>query len=319
MSESDLVTFGETMLRLSPPDQERLEDAREFEVRAGGAESNVAIAAQRLGTPATWMSKVPETPLGRRTVGELRQHGIDTEVVWSHRGRQGTYYLERAGEPRGTNVIYDRENTAVSTAKARELDLDTIKDARVFFTTGITPALSSTLRDTTASLLKAAREGGTTTAFDFNYRRKLWSPEEAEETMTHLFPGIDVLVIAARDARTVLGFEGDPRQLAHKLGSQYEFETVVVTRGSEGAIGWHDSVVHEQPAYDTDTVSRIGTGDAFTGAFIARRLEGDDVPTALEYAAATAALKRTIPGDVAQVTEEEVEAVVREGGEALSR
>ncbi|SFB83162.1 2-keto-3-deoxygluconate kinase [Halobiforma haloterrestris] len=319
MSETDLVTFGETMLRLSPPDQERLEDAREFEVRAGGAESNVAIAAQRLGTPATWMSKVPETPLGRRAVGELRQHGIDTEVVWSHRGRQGTYYLERAGEPRGTNVIYDRENTAVSTAKARELDLNTIKDARVFFTTGITPALSSTLRDTTASLLKAAREGGTTTAFDFNYRRKLWSPEEAEETMTHLFPGIDVLVIAARDARTVLGFEGDPRQLAHKLGSQYEFETVVVTRGSEGAIGWHDSVVHEQPAYDTDTVSRIGTGDAFTGSFIARRLEGDDVPTALEYAAATAALKRTIPGDVARVTEEEVEAVVREGGEELSR
>ncbi|EMA35373.1 bifunctional 2-dehydro-3-deoxygluconokinase/2-dehydro-3-deoxygalactonokinase [Halobiforma nitratireducens] len=319
MSDDELVTFGETMLRLSPPDQERLEDTRELEVRAGGAESNVAIAAKRLGTSATWMSKVPETPLGRRAVGELREHGIDTDVVWSHRGRQGTYYLERAGEPRGTNVIYDRENTAVSTAKARELDLERVKNATVFFTTGITPALSSTLRDTTASLLKAAREGGTTTAVDFNYRRKLWSPDEAKETMTQLFPGIDVLVIAARDARTVLGFEGDPRQLAHKLGSQYDFETVVVTRGSEGAIGWHDSVVHEQPAYDTDTVSRIGTGDAFTGAFIARRLDGDDVPTALEYAAATAALKRTIPGDVALVSEEEVEAVVREGGEAVSR
>ncbi|RQG92878.1 sugar kinase [Natrarchaeobius halalkaliphilus] len=316
---SDLVTFGETMLRLSPPGSERLETTSEFEVCAGGAESNVAIAANRLGTPSTWLSKVPETPLGQHVVGSLRRHGIETDVVWSHRGRQGTYYMERAGDPRGSQVIYDRENTAFATAEAREFDIDRIQNARVFFTTGITPALSSTLRETTASMLKAARNGGTTTAFDFNYRGKLWEPEQAEETLTKLFPGIDVLVIAARDARTVLGFEGDPRQLAHKLGSQYEFQTVVVTRGSDGAVGWHDSVVHEQDAYDTDTVSEIGTGDAFTGAFIASRLDGDDVPTALENAAAAAALKRTIPGDVALITDEEVEAVVSEGGDDLSR
>ncbi|WP_440763817.1 bifunctional 2-dehydro-3-deoxygluconokinase/2-dehydro-3-deoxygalactonokinase [Natronorubrum sp. DTA7] len=316
---SDIVTFGETMLRLSPPDSQRLESANEFEVHAGGAESNVAIAADRLGATATWLSKVPETPLGRRVVGEIRRHGIETDVVWSHRGRQGTYYLEQAGEPRGTNVIYDRENTAISTAEAREFDIEQIQNARVFFTTGITPALSSTLRETTANMLKAARQGGTTTAFDFNYRNKLWSPDEARETLTRLFPGIDVLVIAARDARTVLGFEGDPRQLAHKLGSQYEFTTVIVTRGSEGAIGWHDSVVHDQEAYATDTVSPIGTGDAFTGAFIARRLHGEDVPTALEYAAATAAIKRTIPGDVALLSKDEVDAVVKDGGTALSR
>ncbi|WP_436345173.1 bifunctional 2-dehydro-3-deoxygluconokinase/2-dehydro-3-deoxygalactonokinase [Natronorubrum sp. FCH18a] len=316
---SDIVTFGETMLRLSPPDNERLENADEFEVHAGGAESNVAIAADRLGATATWLSKVPETPLGRRVVGEIRQHGIETDVVWSHRGRQGTYYLEQAGDPRGTNVIYDRENTAISTAEAREFDIERIQDARVFFTTGITPALSSTLRETTANMLKAARQGGTTTAFDFNYRNKLWSPDEARETLTRLFPGIDVLVIAARDARTVLGFEGDPRQLAHKLGSQYDFTTVIVTRGSEGAIGWHDSVVHDQEAYETDTVSPIGTGDAFTGAFIARRLHGEDVPTALEYAAATAAIKRTIPGDVALLSKAEVDAVVKDGGTSLSR
>src|SRR6056297_1913391 len=264
------------MLRLSPPGSERLENTDELEVRAGGAESNVAIAASRLGASATWLSKVPETPLGRRVVGELQGHGIETDVVWSHRGRQGTYYLEHAGEPRGTNVIYDRENTAISTAEAREFDIDLIQNAQVFFTTGITPALSTTLRDTTLNLLKAARKGGTSTAFDFNYRNKLWSPDEARETLTKLFPGIDILVIAARDARTVLGFEGDPRQLAHKLGSQYDFTTVVVTRGEEGAVGWHDSVVHDHAAYETDTVDPIGTGDAFTGAFLARRIDGDD-------------------------------------------
>ncbi|WP_049927988.1 bifunctional 2-dehydro-3-deoxygluconokinase/2-dehydro-3-deoxygalactonokinase [Halopiger goleimassiliensis] len=316
---SELVTFGESMLRLSPPGNERLERASELEVHAGGAESNVAVAASRLGVDATWLSKVPETPPGRRVVNELREYGIETEVVWSPSGRQGTYYLERAGAPRGTNVVYDRANSAFTTTETRQIDLDLVQDADVFFTSGITPALSATVRETTMNLLKAAKQGGTTTAFDVNYRRKLWSPDEAEETLTSLFPGIDVLVIAARDAREVLGIEGDPRQLAHRLGSQYSFETVVVTRGSEGAIGWHDNVVHVQDAYETDTVSEIGTGDAFTGAFIASRLDGEDVPIALEYAAATAALKRTIPGDVALVTEQEVEAVVRNSSETLSR
>ncbi|APX96944.1 bifunctional 2-dehydro-3-deoxygluconokinase/2-dehydro-3-deoxygalactonokinase [Natronorubrum daqingense] len=316
---SDIVTFGETMLRLTPPGDERLENAGEFEVRAAGAESNAAIAADRLGATATWVSKVPDSPLGRRVVNELRGHGIETDVVWSQQGRQGTYYHERAGSPRGTNVIYDRGNTAISSAEAREFDIDQVQNARVFYTTGITPALSSTLRETTASMLKAARQGGTTTAFDFNYRRKLWTPEEARETLTRLFPGIDVLLIAARDARTVLDFEGDPRQLAHQLGSQYDFTTVVVTRGSEGALAWHDNVVHDQAAYETDTVSPIGTGDAFSGAFIARRLHGDDVPKALEYAAATAALKRTIPGDVALLTKDEVDAVVADDGTTISR
>ncbi|MCU4744065.1 sugar kinase [Halobacteria archaeon AArc-m2/3/4] len=316
---SDLVTFGETMLRLSPPINERIEAATEFEVRAAGAESNVAIAAERLGATATWTSKLPNSPLGRRVNAELNQYGIDTDVIWSEEGRQGTYYLEHAGKPRGTNVIYDRADAAVTTAKPEEFDLNLLQDARVFFTSGITPALSPTLRDTTAKLLQAAQQGGTTTAFDFNYRNKLWTPEEARDTLTKLFPGIDVLVIAARDARTVLGYEGDPRQLAHKLGSQFDFTTVVVTRGDKGALAWHDNVVHDHDAYETDTVDPIGTGDAFTGAFIARRLAGNDVPRALEYAAATAALKRTIPGDIALVTKEEVEAVVSENNDEISR
>ena len=307
------------MLRLSPPDGNRLERATEFEVHVGGAESNVAVAAHRLGADATWLSKVPRTPLGRRVVEELQGYGLETNVVWSQQGRQGTYYLERAGRPRGSNVIYDRSDSAFTTTTAQELEFASIRDAGLFFTTGITPALSSTLRETTTKLLKAAKQAGTTTAFDFNYRAKLWPPTAAKETLSSLFPGIDILVIAARDARNVLELEGDPRQLAHKLGTQYDFETVVVTRGSEGAVGWHDNVVHEQRAYETDTISEIGTGDAFTGAFLARRLAGADVPTALEYGAATAALKRTIPGDIALVTKSEVDRVVESAADGVSR
>ena len=319
MSVSDLVTFGEALLRLSPPGNERLESTSTLEVRIGGAECNVAIAAERLGAVSTFTSKLPDTPLGRRVTNELHRYGIDTDIVWAPRGRQGTYYLEYGGRPRGANVVYDRKASAVSTAEAEEFDLELLRDARVFFTTGITPALSPTLRETTAKMLQAAKQSGTTTAFDVNFRRKLWSPEEAQNTITQLFPGIDILVIAARDARTVLGYEGDPRQLAHKLASQFDFRTVVVTRGEQGALAWHDSVLHDQEAYETDTVDPVGTGDAFTGAFLARRLSGDDVPRALEYANATAALKRTIPGDVALVTKEEVDDVVGGDDEAITR
>ncbi len=311
---SDLVTFGESMLRLSPPGDERLESASSLQIHVGGSESNVAVAADRLGAVSTWLSKLPRTPLGRRVVGELHQCGIKTDVSWSRRGRVGTYYVETAGEPRGSNVVYDRANSSITTASPEELNLDRIRDARVFFTSGITPALSPELRETTTKLLQTARSAGTTTALDCNYRRKLWAPQEAQEVLTNLFPGVDVLIIAARDAKTVLGFEGDHRQLAHKLGSQFDFTTVVVTRGSQGVLAWHDSVVHDQDAFETETVEPIGAGDAFSGAFLARRLAGDDVQRALEYGAATAALKRTIPGDMARVTQDEVESVIAENG-----
>ncbi|MCU4926258.1 sugar kinase [Halobacteria archaeon AArc-dxtr1] len=316
---SDLVTFGETMLRLSPPGHERLEAASELEVRAAGAESNVAVAAQRLGLSATWLSKVPDSAPGRKVARELEGYGIDTEIVWSEEGRQGTYYLEQAGKPRGANVIYDRANSAVSTAETAEIPEDIVADADVFFTTGITPALSPTLRETTGDLLELAQDSGTRTAFDFNYRRKLWDPETAGEALSALFPAIDVIVIAARDARNVLGLDGDAHGLAETLGDEYSFDTVVLTRGGEGVSAWHDGAIHDQGAYDTDTHDPIGTGDAFTGGYLARRAAGDDVPAALEYAAATAALKRTIPGDVALITADEVESVVSHGAEEISR
>ncbi|WP_433625942.1 bifunctional 2-dehydro-3-deoxygluconokinase/2-dehydro-3-deoxygalactonokinase [Halomicrococcus sp. NG-SE-24] len=316
---ADLVTFGETMLRLSPPDRERIETTSTLELRAAGAESNVAIAAQRIGADATWTSKLPDSPLGRRVAAELRSHGIDAAVAWSDDGRQGTYYLEHGSTPRGTNVIYDRSDAAVTTTRPDDLPLSTVRDADWFHTSGITPALSSTLESTVADVLSTARDAGTTTSFDVNYRSKLWSPEEARATLTELFPAVDVLTTAKRDAREVLGREGDAESIARGLADDHDFETVVVTRGEDGALAFHDGAVFEQPAVETETVDPIGTGDAFVGAFVARRLAGDDVQTALEYGAATAAMKRTIPGDVAVVTREEVEAVVDADRGAISR
>lgn len=315
---TDLVAFGEGMLRLSPTGKERIETAREYEVRVGGAEANAAVAAERLGADPVWLSKLPDSPLGKRVVRELRGHGIDTDVVWSDEGRQGLYFLERGSRPRGSRAIYDRSDAAVTTATSEELPTDRFESARAFYTTGVTPALSNALADATANLLSEARGAGLKTAFDVNYRSKLWSPDKARAMLTKLFPAVDVLVVAARDARTVLDREGDPRGIAHGLASKWDFDTVVVTLGEQGALAVHDGVVHEQDAFETETSAPVGSGDAFAGAFVARRLAGDGVSDALAEAAATASLKRTIPGDVATITREEVRDVVESAGDGGS-
>lgn len=316
---SDLVTFGEAMLRISPQPGDRLERARQLDCFVGGAESNVAVAAERLGAVSTWLSKLPSSPLGERVAGELHHNGVKTELVWSDRGRQGLYFSENGGSPRSSNVLYDRANSAFTTVSADELPLAPIRNARAFFTTGTTPALSETVQETTMNLLKVAHEAGTMTAFDVNYRPELCSIDNARKIIGQLFPAIDVLFVSSEDAATVLGLEGgQAAQYAHSLAAEHDFRTVVVTKGEHGAVAWHDSVVHEHDVFETDTLDPSGTGDAFVGAFLARRLAGDDVPKALSYASATAALKRTIRGDVAAVDKQEVERLVNEEGQQRS-
>ncbi|MDQ2055298.1 bifunctional 2-dehydro-3-deoxygluconokinase/2-dehydro-3-deoxygalactonokinase [Halobellus sp. H-GB7] len=318
---ADIVTFGETMLRLSPPRGERLERTRELDARTGGAESNVAVAASRLGCDAAWVSKLPDSPLGRRIVSELRSHGVQTDIAWddSEDARLGTYYLEHGGEPRGTDVIYDRTDASVTTATPDELPATALDGAAFFYTSGITPALSSTLTKTTDALLRAAGRAGVTTAFDLNYRSKLWTPEEAKAGYESLFPHIDVLVAAERDAATCLGRDGDPVEVANGLLHDFDFETVVLTRGENGSLAVHEGEVFEQAVYDADTFDAIGTGDAFVGGYLAERVAGGDVPDALAHGAATASLKRTVDGDLAVVTPAEVERVVAEQGGGISR
>jgi 2-dehydro-3-deoxygluconokinase len=195
---TELVTFGETMLRYTPPPGERLETADAFSVHVGGAESNVAVAAARLGRETAWLSKLPDSPLGDRVVRTLRGQGVEVDVVRSEAGRLGVYYIEPGGSPRGTDVRYDRREATVTTATADELGTERIEAADAVYTSGITPALSGTLADTTRALLEAGNDADTTTVFDVNYRSKLWSPSAARETLSWLLDLVDVLFVAER-------------------------------------------------------------------------------------------------------------------------
>lgn len=296
---------------MATTDDERLETAREFDVRAAGAAPATAVAAQRVGADVTWLSKLANSPLGYRVRDGFGGTGIDTEIVWSESGRQGTYYLEHGATPRTLDVQYHLEDAAFARVRAEEFDPETIRNASGFYVTGVTPALSDSSREATANLLRAARQSGTTVALGVDYRESVWSREAAHDTLTQLFPAVDQLVLSTADARDVLEYDvGDPPQMVHRIAADHDFDTVVVTREGRGAIAWHDSVVHEHDGYETEVVDPMGAEDALAGAFIARRLHGDDVHDALDCATAAAALKRTIPGDVATVTHEEVEAVV---------
>jgi 2-dehydro-3-deoxygluconokinase len=306
-----LVTFGEAMLRLSPPRGERLETMRQLDVRAAGAESNVAVAASNLGVDAVWLSKLPDSPLGRWLVRELRGHGVRTGVAWSESGRASTCYEERGGPPRGSTTQYDRTDAAVNTAVPDELPLGAVRETDWFHTTGLTPALSETLARTTATLFEAAAVSGGTTSLELRYQQQdRWSPDEARSTLEALFPHVDVLFVSERDARVVLDIEGEPLQVAHRIATEHDFETVVLTRSPGRAVAVHADEVFEQSPYETETVDPNGSRDAFVGGFVARRLQGGHVGESLAYGAATAALKRTLAGDFAVVTQREVEAVV---------
>mgnify|MGYP000459968013 CR=1 FL=1 len=315
----DLVTFGETMLRLSPPGDGRLETTPQFDVTVGGAESNVAAVASRLGQETVWLSKLPDSPLGRRVAGELRRDGIEPMICWTDEGRVGTYYLESGDPPRGTDVVYDRAGSAVTTVQPEELDTEAITSADIFHTSGITPALSDATAATTAKLLSIAGRATTTVSFDLNYRSKLWSHAGARETLEPLLGDVDLLFAPRRDTESILGIDAAAPEMARDLARTYGIQTVVVTMGSDGALALHEGERFEQSVYPASDRRPIGTGDAFVGGFLASLLETDDVDTALSWGSATAALKRSIPGDVATVTSEEVQAVIDGSTPEISR
>lgn len=306
----DLVTVGDASIRLSPEGNERLETVTDARMRTTGSECNVAVAAGRFGIDTVWLSKLPDTPLGRRVVSELQGHGIDTEVAWSDEGRQGLVFHEAASEPRQTTRIDDREGAAAASMTPGEIEMDLVQSAAGVFVAGSTMALSSTAAETGQAILRAGGNGSDFAAFDLDYRRGQWSPAEARATVTSVFDSVDLLFASEDDIRTVLDRSGQPRELAHTVAAEWDFQMVVITRNEYGALAYHDGVINDRDAFQTETVDETGQHDAFIGAFLATLLDGGDADEALSTAVAAAALTRTIPGALTTINPEEVKRLV---------
>jgi len=307
---TDLVTVGEATLRFSPPRGERIATAREFVAHVGGPESNVAAAAAAFDLDAVWLSKLPDTALGRRVVGDLRRHGVRTGVVWADEGRTSTAFVER-GETAGATTIEDRNDAAVTTTTPDDVPMGVIRDADTLFCSGATPARSETLLETTAALLEVAGEAGTTRAFDTRFEKMGLDAEKALELYDHLLDDIDVLILNEADAEAVFDLDGDVVPAGHSIRTRYDCGTVVVTRENpdHAVIGLEGESIYEVPPFEVETRDPAGAHDAFVGGFLAGRHRGEDMKGALLDGAATEALTRTIVGDAVTGSRRDIEAI----------
>lgn len=307
---SDLVTLGEAMLRLTTTAGSRLENARELRLTVGGAEANVAVAVARMGRSAAWISRLPASALGRRVAAELRTHGVDLSGVrWVEGERLGTYFVEPSGPPRPIEVIYDRAGSAASKLSSDDVAWDEVEQAGVVHLTGITPALSASCRELSLETARRVKAAGVPVTVDVNYRAALWSPGDARETLTELCSFASVVVVAERDARIVFELDGEPVKMAGRAQELFGVGSVVLTRGSEGCAWRLDGSEGEAPAFPTQVVDRIGTGDAFSAGIVLGVLEGD-VRRGIDVGRAMAALTAGVDGDQFRDGPAEVERVL---------
>jgi 2-dehydro-3-deoxygluconokinase len=336
----DLVTFGEAMVRLTPPDFQRLEQARSLDVHVGGGELNVAVAAARLGVGTRWVSRLSENALGHMIANRAREQGVDVHVEWVSQDRVGLYFAELGAAPRASSVLYDRAASAISRVAPGTIDWTSVfAGARWFHVSGITPALSDSAAAVTAEALAAAKTAGLTVSYDLNYRSKLWSPERARAVQEPLMAHVDVLITTEEDTRVVFGIGGETKgkfesvdawaydHVARTLEKQFRLRAVAITLrenprvllNSWSALVSADGAIHRAPRYEVEVIDRIGAGDAFSAGLIVSRLENRDWDDAVRFATAASALKHSIPGDFCLVTRAEVDQLVRGASLRVSR
>ena len=333
------VTFGEIMLRLTPPNYLRLVQTDKLEVTYGGGEANVAVSLANYGIESYYVSKLPANPLGQSAANHLRRFGVNTDYILWGGERIGIYFSETGASQRPSLVIYDRANSAITGIKPGEVDWESVfRGKHWFHFTGITPALGDGPAAVTLDAVRCARDMGLTVSCDLNYRKKLWSTEKAGEVMSRLMEYVDLLIGNEEDAEKVFGIkaagtdvtagklnDAGYQQVARQLYERFHLQKVAITlRESYSASdnGWSALLYdgkefYKSRQYKVHIVDRVGGGDSFCGGLIYALLEEYPLQKAVEYAVAASCLKQTIPGDFNHVSVSEVENLA--GGDESGR
>jgi len=326
-----LVTLGETMIRLAPPGQARLEQTDRLGMSAGGSEMNAAVAAARLGLDSMFVTRLPRNPLGFFIANKAREQGVDTSrIVWTDEGRVGTYFVEFGAAPRANRVIYDRKDSAASRIRPEDVDwTEVLAGAGMLHTSGITFALSDSAAETAFAALGAANDVGVKTSIDLNYRARLWSRDRARRVMRKALGLASILVTTEEDAETVLGAKARSHgEIAEALAAEFSLDVVAITeretpsvwRNNWSAVAYCADAnrVFQGPRYDIEVVDRVGSGDAFAGGFLYGYMT-EDAEAGLRYGTAISALQQTHPGDLAWATRDEVRWVLEGRSLRISR
>lgn len=339
-----VVTFGEIMLRLAPPGFLRFSQTNTFDAIYGGGESNVAVSLANYGIPVDFVTRLPDNDIGKCAMMEMRKRGVGIGHIIFGGERLGIYFLETGAVSRGSKVVYDRANSAISTIKPGMINWDRVfEGAQWFHWTGITPAISQGAADVCLDAIQAANRLGITVSTDLNYRKKLWKyGKRPAEIMPDLVAGCDVILGNEEDAEK--HFDIHPEEVDVTQGESMDAQAyvsvckqlmkrfpnakkvIVTLRGSISAshntwsgVLYNGKEFLSAPTYQiTHIVDRVGGGDSFMGGLIYGLLHyPDDDQLALNYAVAASCLKHTIYGDANQVTIDEVEKLM--GGDASGR
>ncbi|HUP02826.1 MAG TPA: sugar kinase [Bryobacteraceae bacterium] len=333
------VTFGEIMLRLTPPGFERILQSPQFVATIGGAEANVAVALANFGAPAAYVTVLPDNnPVADAAVAQLRAFGVDTSRIVRGKGRMGLYYLEAGANQRPSRVVYDREGSAIALAKPGDIDWDrALAGAAWFHLTGITPAISASAADLTFEAARKARAMGITVSCDLNYRKNLWKwGRPAPEAMRELLGCADVAIVNEEHLRMAMGiaaaadtppFAVDSDHFralsARALAEWPNLRGIAMTlRESRSAShnGWSacwsdgKDFVASRHYEITHIVDRVGGGDAFAAGLIYGLTTLPSAREALDFAVAASCLKHSVPGDFNRFSAEEVLALVKGEG-----
>jgi 2-dehydro-3-deoxygluconokinase len=335
-----VVTFGEIMMRLSPPGFQRFSQARSFDVIYGGGEANVAASLAQFGVATQYVTRLPKNELGDACIAYLRSFGVGTDHVVRGGDRLGIYFLEIGADQRPSKVVYDRSGSAIATIQPGMVNWPAAFDgAQWFHWTGITPAISESLAATCMEGIRAAKRAGLTVSCDLNYRKKLWNwGKPASEVMPEMVALADVAIGNEEDAEQVFGIKAPGvdveagkvsadayAEVCRKLQERFpNLKTVAITlRGSISAshntwsgVLWSDGKLYVGPKYDVaHIVDRVGGGDAFAAGLICGLLDGKRPPQAvIDFAVAASCLKHTVFGDFNVATVAEVEALLKSGG-----
>jgi 2-dehydro-3-deoxygluconokinase len=343
--EKKVVTFGEIMLRLAPPDCLRFNQSDTLNATFGGGEANVAVSLANYGVPVNFVTRLPKNDIARACVMDLRKYGVGTSHIIYGGDRMGIYYLETGAVARSSKVVYDRAHSAIAEIKPGMVNWQKVlKGATWFHWTGITPAISEGAATACLEAIRTANQLGITVSCDLNYRKNLWKyGKNASEVMPALVAGCDVILGNEEDAEKVFGIKPQDFDAAHTGGEvdAAGFESVctqlmarfprarkvvITLRGSInashntwGGILYAEGKLYQSRRYDiTHIVDRVGGGDSFMGGLIYGLLTyTDDDQKALDFAAAASCLKHTVYGDFNQVSVEEVEKLME--GDASGR
>lgn len=328
-----VISLGEIMLRLSPKNRDRILGSQSLEVNYGGGEANVTCLLAQLGIETKYVSKLPDNYLGDSAINHLRGFGIDTTSIIRSGNRIGIYFLENGFSVRNSSVIYDRAHSAFSMATIKDFEIDKILNGYdILLTSGITLGLSDNGFLIGKAFMKRAKELGLEVAFDFNYRGKLWTLQEARDKISQILEYIDIVFAGHLDFTNILnftsvktievdGFDEYYIDLCNQVSKKYNFKYIAssirevksASRNIYNGILYNSftKTIIKSKKYDISIVDRVGSGDSFTAGLLYSYIKNKDDQYIIDFASASAALKHTISGDTNLVKVSEIEGLFK--------